>query len=50
MLNICDMPIGIEDRMAQILGLSSRKEMVVRYYGLNHLAGGRQFVIKTATI
>lgn len=35
-LNICDMPIGIEDRMAQILGLSSRKEMVVRYYGLNH--------------
>ncbi|MDA7026646.1 6-phospho-alpha-glucosidase [Bacillus sp. CLL-7-23] len=35
-LNICDMPIGIEDRMAQILGLSSRKEMTVRYYGLNH--------------
>ncbi|NPC91886.1 6-phospho-alpha-glucosidase [Bacillus sp. WMMC1349] len=35
-LNICDMPIGIEDRMSQILGLSSRKEMTVRYYGLNH--------------
>ena len=30
------MPVGIEDRMANILGLSSRKEMNVRYYGLNH--------------
>ncbi|KFX07835.1 6-phospho-alpha-glucosidase [Pectobacterium betavasculorum] len=35
-LNICDMPIGIEGRMADILGLKSRKEMTVRYYGLNH--------------
>lgn len=35
-LNICDMPIGIEERMAQAIGLSSRKEMEVRYYGLNH--------------
>ncbi|MGL5613590.1 6-phospho-alpha-glucosidase [Cetobacterium sp.] len=35
-LNICDMPIGTETRMAKILGLSSRKELVVRYYGLNH--------------
>lgn len=35
-LNICDMPIGIETRMAEILGLESRKEMTVRYYGLNH--------------
>ena len=35
-LNICDMPIGIEGRMAQIAGLPSRKEMRVRYYGLNH--------------
>ncbi|GEQ62414.1 6-phospho-alpha-glucosidase [Vagococcus lutrae] len=35
-LNICDMPIGIEERMARSIGLSSRKEMVVRYYGLNH--------------
>ncbi|WP_458102580.1 family 4 glycosyl hydrolase, partial [Cronobacter sakazakii] len=32
----CDMPIGIEGRMAKIVGLSSRKEMRVRYYGLNH--------------
>lgn len=35
-LNICDMPIGIEGRMAEIAGLKSRKEMRVRYYGLNH--------------
>ena len=35
-LNICDMPIGIELRMAEMLGLKSRKEMVVRYFGLNH--------------
>ena len=35
-LNICDMPISIENLMAKILGLSSRKEMQVRYYGLNH--------------
>jgi len=35
-INICDMPVGIEDRMAGILGLKSRKEMQVKYYGLNH--------------
>ena len=35
-LNICDMPIDIESRMAKILGLESRKELSVRYYGLNH--------------
>ncbi|MGL5043050.1 MAG: 6-phospho-alpha-glucosidase [Culicoidibacterales bacterium] len=35
-LNICDMPIGIEGGIAKILGLSSRKEMEVTYYGLNH--------------
>lgn len=35
-LNICDMPVGIEVRMAEILGLKSRKEMTVKYYGLNH--------------
>lgn len=35
-LNICDMPIGIETHMAQILGLESRKDMIVKYYGLNH--------------
>lgn len=35
-INICDMPVGIEDRMAEIAGLKSRKEMRVKYYGLNH--------------
>lgn len=35
-LNICDMPVGIEVRMAQILGLESRKDLNIRYYGLNH--------------
>ncbi|MFX3625075.1 MAG: 6-phospho-alpha-glucosidase [Ectobacillus sp.] len=35
-LNICDMPVGIETHMAQILGLESRKDMTIRYYGLNH--------------
>jgi maltose-6'-phosphate glucosidase len=35
-LNICDMPIGIETAMAEIAGLSSRKEMDIKYYGLNH--------------
>jgi len=35
-LNICDMPIGIEGNIAKILGLKSRKEMEVTYYGLNH--------------
>ncbi|GAB6138642.1 6-phospho-alpha-glucosidase [Halanaerobaculum tunisiense] len=35
-LNICDMPVGIETRMAEIAGLDSRKEMKTRYYGLNH--------------
>lgn len=35
-INICDMPIGMEDTFARILGLTSRKELRVRYYGLNH--------------
>lgn len=35
-LNICDMPIGIEDKIASILGFESRKELDVMYYGLNH--------------
>ena len=35
-LNICDMPIGIELRMAEMFGLESRKDMVIRYFGLNH--------------
>lgn len=35
-INICDMPIGIERSFATILGLEDRKEMICRYYGLNH--------------
>ncbi|MDR1656827.1 MAG: 6-phospho-alpha-glucosidase [Deltaproteobacteria bacterium] len=35
-LNICDMPIDLMEKMASIAGLTSRKEMSVRYYGLNH--------------
>lgn len=35
-LNICDMPVDIEEKMANMVGLKSRKEMDVQYYGLNH--------------
>lgn len=35
-LNICDMPIDLEEKMAKMCGLESRKEMIVSYYGLNH--------------
>lgn len=35
-INICDMPIGIEENFVSILGLKSRKELQVRYFGLNH--------------
>ena len=35
-LNICDMPVGLEEMMAAMCGLESRKEMEINYYGLNH--------------
>lgn len=35
-INICDMPVCLEEIMARILGLSSRKQFDVSYYGLNH--------------
>lgn len=35
-INICDMPIGLEDRMAVMAGVPSRYDMVIRYFGLNH--------------
>ena len=35
-INICDMPIGLEDSIASIAGLKDRKQMDVRYYVLNH--------------
>lgn len=35
-INICDMPIGMENTIARILGFNNRKEMDIRYFGLNH--------------
>lgn len=35
-INICDMPIGMEQSIAKILGFRDRKEMDIRYFGLNH--------------
>lgn len=35
-INICDMSIGMEHTIARILGFKNRKEMCIRYYGLNH--------------
>ena len=35
-INICDMPIGMEHTIARILGFKNRKKMCIRYYGLNH--------------
>lgn len=35
-LNICDMPIDLEEKMAAMCKIQSRKEMTVSYYGLNH--------------
>ena len=35
-INICDMPIGLANSYAQILGFKDRKEMDIRYFGLNH--------------
>lgn len=35
-LNICDMPIDLMNKMARIAGLNSYKDLNVKYYGLNH--------------
>ncbi|MGO2695517.1 6-phospho-alpha-glucosidase [Bavariicoccus seileri] len=35
-INICDMPVAIKKSIADILGLKDEKEIVDRYYGLNH--------------
>ncbi|MFC6169494.1 6-phospho-alpha-glucosidase [Loigolactobacillus jiayinensis] len=34
-LNICDMPVGTQRRMSQIIGLDP-KDLEVRYFGMNH--------------
>ncbi|WP_305768920.1 6-phospho-alpha-glucosidase [Candidatus Epulonipiscium viviparus] len=41
-LNICDMPIGLEEKMARMVGLKSRKELNINYYGLNHFGWWHQ--------
>lgn len=35
-INICDMPVVLEEIFARILGVKSRKEFDITYYGLNH--------------
>lgn len=35
-INICDMPIDLMDRIADFCGLESRIQLDVGYYGLNH--------------
>jgi maltose-6'-phosphate glucosidase len=35
-LNICDMPVAIQERMAEIVGLKHYNDLEVRYFGLNH--------------
>ncbi|MBO1308358.1 6-phospho-alpha-glucosidase [Enterococcus sp. 669A] len=35
-INICDMPISIENNLVEILGYKKRSDIVTRYYGLNH--------------
>ena len=42
-LNICDMPIGIETRIAEILGYDNRKQFDIMYYGLNHFGWWKEF-------
>lgn len=35
-LNICDMPVGLADKMGVMCGFKDRKDLVVNYFGLNH--------------
>lgn len=35
-LNICDMPVDLEEKMAHMIGKKSRKDLDIQYYGLNH--------------
>lgn len=35
-INICDMPVCLEEIFARVLGLETRKDFEVSYYGLNH--------------
>ncbi|WP_251158967.1 6-phospho-alpha-glucosidase [Caniella muris] len=35
-INICDMPIDLMDKMAHMCGIADRRELQYSYYGLNH--------------
>lgn len=35
-INICDMPVCLEDIMARVIGLNDRKDFETSYFGLNH--------------
>ncbi|OTN77497.1 malH [Enterococcus sp. 8G7_MSG3316] len=35
-INICDMPVCLEDIMARVIGLKDRKSFETTYFGLNH--------------
>ena len=35
-INICDMPVDIEEKMAQIAGFKSLHDLEFKYFGLNH--------------
>lgn len=35
-INICDMPIDLMDKMAHMVGIKDRRELQYSYYGLNH--------------
>lgn len=35
-INICDMPIDLMDKMAHMCGIKDRRELQYSYYGLNH--------------
>lgn len=35
-INICDMPVCLEDIMARVIGLKDRKDFETSYFGLNH--------------
>lgn len=46
-INICDMPVCLEEIFARILGMQSRKQFDVRYYGLNHFGWWTSITEKT---
>ncbi|HAX63505.1 MAG TPA: 6-phospho-alpha-glucosidase, partial [Collinsella aerofaciens] len=35
-INICDMPIDLMDKMSRMCGIKDRRELQYSYYGLNH--------------